>query len=346
MRRKFLLGLASLFLLSAAPLPVQGAPLSLQQKFTQAQAGDFIVTAQDGNFSLLFIRTITADVLLLEEISVPEKQIELKTIDWKKWAESKAPGHTSWTLYEIDRRSGALIECFSYSKNGWLYLDSSEQFLTRLLTLPLNPVADAERKKIGPQPASGETDRRALWNPPLVLEGKKHDRAAFEVLKTQWPDDGSRLSLCSIELYFSKQQPTFPFPYWLEVQSPHYAFKMRTIDSGHGLASPHSGPMPHRSPQILGTTQKSKDSWKLCIQTPAYFQKLHLFVLDLTGESKATLPIAFTSAIGKNPEEMILEILSSELNKKLQGGHRYQWVLIPEGSSNIYIESEESFIWK
>ena len=166
----------------------QGAPLSLQQKFTQAHAGDFIVTAQEGNYSLLFIRSITADILLLEEISIPEKQIDIKKVDWKKWAEDKASGHTSWTLYEIDRKSGKLIECFSYSKNGWLYLDESEQFLTKLLTLPLNAVSEKERKKIGPQPSPGESDQRSPWNPPLIVEGKKIDKPAFDVLKTKWPD--------------------------------------------------------------------------------------------------------------------------------------------------------------
>jgi hypothetical protein len=335
MRKKKFISLLSLFLSSALPIFAQETPLSLQQKFIQAQAGDFIVTAQEGNYSLLFIRSITADILLLEEISIPEKQIEIKKIDWKKWIEGKALGHTSWTLYEIDRKSGTLIECFSYSKNGWLYLDESEQFLTKLLTLPLYPISEKERKKIGPQPMNGEADQRSSWNPPLMIDGKKIDKPAFEVLKTQ----------CSVELYFSKQQPAFPFPYWLEIQSPHYAFKMRTIDSGHGLISPMSGSMPHRIPQILGMTQKGMQSWKIAVQTPAYFQKLHLFVLDLTGESKATIPIPFIAHKGKKNEELILEIASSDLNKILKFGHRYQWVLIPEGSADVYVESEELFTW-
>ena len=118
---------------------------------------------------------------------------------------------------------------------------------------------------------------------------------------------------------------------------------MRTIDSGHSLTSPITGPMPHRSPQFLGTTQKGTQGWKITIQTPAYFQKLHLFILDLTGPSKATIPVPFTAQSGKKNEEMVLEIAVSDLNIILKPQHRYQWVLIPEGSANIYVESEEIF---
>lgn len=333
-------------LLCTSPLWAKEAPQTLQQKFVQAQAGDYIVSLQDGNYSLLFIRAIALDTLLLEEVCIPEKQLDLKKTDWQQWLQNKAPGHTSWTLYEIDRQSGQLIECFSYSKNGWLYLDTSEQFLTQLLTLPLHPLSSDQRKKIGVPPASGEADQRALWNPPLVIAGKKLEKPAFDVLKTVWPDDGSRLALCAIELYFSKQDPAFPFPYWLEVQSPHYSFKMRTVDSGHGLVSPMSGLMPHRSPQFLGNTQKGKQSWKILVRTPRYFQNLRLFALDYTQPTKTTIPLTFTSQPGQKPEEMVLEVSWSELSKVLSVGHRYQWVLVPENGTHIYVSSEESFTWQ
>lgn len=338
--------LASLFLCSSTLLSAQETPHSLKEKFTHAQSGDFIVTSQDGNYSLLFIRQITSQILLLEEISVPSQHIDLKKTTWKNWVKEKAPGHTSWTLYEIDRGSGQLIECFSYSKNGWLYLDTSEQFLTRLFALPLSSVLQTERKKIGQRPNQNEEDRRSLWNPPMVVEGKKSLKPTFEVLKTQWPEDGSRLSLCFIELYFSKEDPSFPFPYWLEVHSPHYTFKMRTIDSGHGLVSAMQGPMPHRTPQILSKTQKGEKFWRLPIKTPSYFEKLHLFVIETTTEGKVTTSIPFTAKRGSKNEEMTLEIPCSKLKQILKTNHQYQWVLIPEGSADVYIESEEIFIWR
>lgn len=328
-----------LFFFGHMPFALQAATYTLEQRFATAQAGDFIVTAQENHYSLLFIRSITPDVLLLEEISVPRHQMNLKKIRWKDWVSNKAPGHTSWILYEMDRKNGKLIECFSYSKNGWLYLDESEQFLTRLLTLQLHLVPDHERRKIGPPPTTLEEDRRAIWNPPLVIEGKKIVKPSFDVLKAQWPDDASRLSRCWIELYFIKD---FPFPFWFEVQSPHYAFKIRTVDSGHNLVSPMIGPMPHRAPHILGLAQKGLDQWKLAIKTPIYFQKLHLYVIDLTAESKSIIPIPFLLQ-HKLKEEWFLDIKTTDLNKLLQHQHRYKWALIPEGSTDIYVESEETF---
>ncbi len=90
---------------------------TLQQKFAQAKAGDFIVTAQESNYSALFYPLHNADTLLLEEIWIPDHQIDLKKIQWQDWVAKKSGAHLVDSL-EIDRRDGTLIECFSYSKNG------------------------------------------------------------------------------------------------------------------------------------------------------------------------------------------------------------------------------------
>lgn len=227
-----------LFLLCSCPIVAKEKPTSLKERFFQAQPGDFVVTSQQGNYSLLCIRDITEKTFVFEEISVPSGHADLKKINWKQWISEKAPGHTSWTLSEIDKNTGKLLSCFSFSKNGWLHLDAPEQFLPRLFTLPLTSVPPTERKKIGPKPSGGEQDHRAFWNPPLVIEGKKITKPAFETFKGQWPNDGSPLALCFIELYFAKTPDAPAFPCWIEVQSPHYTFKMRTIDAGKELASP------------------------------------------------------------------------------------------------------------
>ncbi len=240
-----ILGQLFIFLLLCFAFPLWGAPVaaqSLNEKLARSEPGDFIVTAQDGNYSLLFVRAIKGKILLLEEVSVPSPHVDLKKIQWKKWVKEKAPGHTSWTLYEIDTDSGKMLTCFSYTKNSWLYLDPSEQFLTRLLTLPLTSVLPNERKKIGKEPNPQEEDRRSFWNPPLFVEGKKLNKPAFEVLKARWPEDKSLLAQSLIEFYFSADHPSFPFPYWIEVHTSHYTFKIRAIDSGHQIISPMPNP--------------------------------------------------------------------------------------------------------
>lgn len=218
---------------SLCPL-LQGG--SLKERFQEAQPGDYSVTAQENTYSLLLVRSVS-DRLLLEEISVPEKQIDLKKVNWREWLMRRAPGHTSWTLYTLDLKDGKLLDCFSYSKKEWVYLENQDQFLARLLQLDLQMTPEKERKRIGPK-SSGETDRRKIWSPALICEGKKSECAAFTVMHTYWPEDDSPLSGCRIELYFDQARPAFPFPYWIEVKSPHYAYKVRAVDSGHHLTSP------------------------------------------------------------------------------------------------------------
>ncbi len=320
-------------------------PSNLKEKFSSAQAGDFIVTAQEGHYSLLSVRSITADTLLLEEITIPSSQVDLKKVLWDRWVLDRAPGHTAWTLYEIDRKSDLLIECFSVTKNGWLCLGDSEQLFARLMTLPLSRVATSNRKKIGMKPPSNEPDTRALWNPSLTMHGKKREQAEFTVMTTKWPDDGSPLALCSIDLYFANSLPEFPFPFWLEIKSSHYAFKLRAIDAGKGLISPLKGAMPHRIPTLVGLVKRGDNSWTLKLKAPSYYKQLQLFVVDTTGTSSATLPLPSTLIKGKESEEVFLEVALKDLKQHLEPNHRYRWVVIPEGIRDVYVESEEVFTW-
>lgn len=317
--------------------------ITLQEKFNTAKNGDFIVTSQQGHTSLLFIRSISNEVLILEEISIPEDLIDPKAIKWQEWLDQKAPGHTSWTLYEIDRKTGALIECFSLSKKGWLYLSRSEQFFAQLLSLPLSEVPREQRKKIGPAPGSFEEDRRALWSPPVVLNGKKIGKPSLEVWKARWPEDKSLLSLCEIELYFFKNSSALSFPYWVEIKSPHYTFKIRSLDSGRDLRSPFEGGMPHRPPRFRGLSHKAETAWEIPVQAPLYNQKLRLFALSEENGVRSTTPLAFTLKPTEDQEHFFLHVEIAELRKQLQPGQRYQWVLTSDGNADFYITSDEIF---
>jgi hypothetical protein len=334
-----------IFALSPLYAETASAPSSsmLKAKFQQAREGDFIVTAQETNYSLLFIRHIDAHTLILEEVTVPEAHIDPKKIHWQKWLSDKAPGHTAWTLYEIDPMTGALIETFSYSQNGWLFLNESQLLLSKLLTLPLRQLPLEERRKIGPQPQAEEVDRRAVWNPPLILSGKKIPKPQFEVWKTRWPEDSSLLSGCSFELYFSKHDPSFAFPRWIEVQSPHYTFKLRTVDSGTGLQSPFAGPMPHRPPQFKSPIKKSKEEIVLTLDAAPYHNSFTLYAIDLT-EHKPPIPVAHTITRGNNSSQVCLHISTRELSSLLTPTHRYKWTVIPEEDRRLYAESDELFI--
>ena len=182
---------------------------SIKDKIFQGNPGDFIVMEQSKTYSLLVIRSRSPTSLILEEIGTSVLQS-----NWKEWINTGAPGFTARFTHILNKTKG------------------SDAFLIQLLSLPLIQTSREERKKIGPAPQNGEPDQRPLWNPPLIIEGKKRTTATFEVFKTTWPKDDSQASGCPISIYFDAKRPNFPFPYWIEIKSPHYALNIRAIDSG------------------------------------------------------------------------------------------------------------------
>lgn len=212
--------------------------VTLKQRLLKATPGDWIVTAQGNNYSLLLIRALNNSLLTLEEVTIPSHSVDLKKISWRDWIENKAPGAISWITYTINLQNNNLKHCFSHLEKQWLFIDQSDYIFAKLLTLPLRPTKERERKKIGPPPLPGDTDRRKLWLPQLIREGKKVKKPRFKILRTKWPHDKSLLSGSVFELYLDADHATFPFPYWVEVYHPHLTLKIRTIDSGSKIISP------------------------------------------------------------------------------------------------------------
>lgn len=201
--------------------------MTLKERVLAAEAGDYVVTEQAKNYSLLLIRQKSEGRLILEEISTPQLQTS-----WKQWVLDRAPGATAWVVYEIDLKADKLLDSYSFTHNGWLYMEEGSHFLTKLLTLPLKKVERAQRKRIGPAPLAGEDDRRSVWMPHA------------EAFQTTWPDDSSRIASSKIDVYFTSS----PFPTWIEVHEGHYDFKIRALETGKGLESPRKM-VPKRPPQ-------------------------------------------------------------------------------------------------
>lgn len=214
--------------------------LSLKGNLQRAKAGDYLVTAQDKNYSVLLIRNKNEKDLTIEEITVPNGRIPTESFSWKNWIENGAPGNTCWVMYVIDLSSGTIQRSFSFTKNQWINISQSQNFLSTLLNLNFKPIAENERKKVGPRPAADSYDRRRIWQPPLIVEGKKIPDVAFDGWRTRWPKDSSELSEKFIEVYMPKDSDKYPayFPYWLQVNGVVGKAKVRIVDSGSGLASP------------------------------------------------------------------------------------------------------------
>ncbi len=220
---------------------LQAEPTNFKARLEKGAPGNYIVSQQDKNYSLLRIRERTEKRLVLEEITAPESLLDLSSLVWTKWLAQGAPGHSSWVLYEIDLATGKLLECYSVSQKGWLTLD--QPILPKMLGLPLTPTPQDKRRRIGPAPQRDENDTRALWFPPLIFDGKKVQKPTMEVFETRWPDDNSQLAACRLELYFL---PNFPFPFWLETSNGHYTLKVKSIECGRESHSPLTISIPHR----------------------------------------------------------------------------------------------------
>jgi hypothetical protein len=213
--------------------------LYLKDNLQQAHPGDYIVVSSNKTDTLMHIHDKQGNLLIIEEIAVPENKRNAQELGWKEWVQQNAPGHTSWVMYEIDLQTGQMLRYYSFSKNGWFEIPEADNFLSKLLNLHLTKLSDKARKKIGPRTGSGP-DLRPLWQPRMITEGRVIKNIPFEAWHTQWPKDGSELSGKTIELYLPRDSQRYPsyFPYWLQISGAVGKAKVRIIDSGSHLASP------------------------------------------------------------------------------------------------------------
>lgn len=213
----------------------------LKENIVKAKPGDFIVTSQGKNFTVLHVREINDQNMIMEEITAPQSRVPRNRYTWRQWIECGAPGHTSWVMYDLNTIHGTMGDAFSYTKNCWFRIPESDNFLSRLLSLKFSPIPLKDRKRVGPSLKNGLTqDWRGVWQPKLVVNGQAISGAQFTVWKTRWPDDGSELSGKMIEAYIPEEDQRYPsyFPYWLEISGMLCKAKVRILDSGSNLQSP------------------------------------------------------------------------------------------------------------
>lgn len=212
--------------------------LFLKNNLSKAIPGDYIITAQNKNYTLLVIRSKDPQTISIDEITLPQAlKPKDKTFSWKQWITNGAPGHTCWVMYSINLETGIINNAFSFTKNEWFSIPQSQNFLSTLLNLRLTLIPENERKKIGPSPASDSHDRRSIWQPPLIVEGQTIRGTSFDAWRTHWPKDNSELSGRTIEIYLPKDNKDYPsyFPYWLQIHGIIGKAKVRIIDSGSKL---------------------------------------------------------------------------------------------------------------
>lgn len=210
----------------------------LKSNIARAKAGEYLVTQQSKNFSVLIVQKNEGDLLDVHEISIPEQRLNQDSFSWKTWLANGAPGNTSWLLYRIHIPTGTIQHTYSYTRGTWVTIPQTQNFLSTLLNLKFTPIPLSERKKIGHAPPLGIPDKRQLWQPPMVVDGQKIPGVAFGAWRTHWPKDGSELSNRIIEVYIPENSDKYPtyFPYWLQISGLFGKAKVHIVDSGNGIS--------------------------------------------------------------------------------------------------------------
>src|SRR5271157_5812237 len=126
------------------------------ERLKKVVVNDYIVTESNKMVNVLSVREANGQTLILEEISAPASALDPRPASWSSWVQARGPGHTSWSMIEIDLASHELIECYSFSRSAWVDLSAQDSLLSTLLNLPLKKIPASEERRIGPAPASGE----------------------------------------------------------------------------------------------------------------------------------------------------------------------------------------------
>lgn len=237
MLRKFL------FLLFFVPLLLCAQEVMvMRDNLSRAKAGDYIVTVQGKNYTVLLVRAKTNDTLTIQEITTTESRIKAgQQYSWKKWIETGAQGSSSWVQYTIDLNTAQMQNFKSLQKTGWTELPQRENFLTTLLNLRLRKIPIQNRKKFGMEILTGTNDPTKVWQPKMIVDGQLIEGVLFDAWKTQWPKDNTEMSGRAVEIYLPIDEGSYPsyFPYWLQISGTIGKAKVRIIDSGTNLRSPH-----------------------------------------------------------------------------------------------------------
>jgi hypothetical protein len=328
-------------------LPIKANNNLIFNRLQTAQKGDFVVYEQGKSIHLVAIHSMNEKQVLFEEIISPKALIfkDKKKMNWTEWALNKAPGHTSWILLEIDLEELEITECFSFSKNCWLSLSSSESMLHHLLSLNLKIIGEDQRKKIGQSSSSEGPDLHKIWHPPIMIEGNLIPRANTLAYSAKWPDDGSVLANKAIELYFYQKTPHFPFPHWLQVTDESKAsFKLRGIDSGSGFISPYEE-IPRRIPEFTASPKYIDGTIEFQVKIPIYYKNLHLFAIDESEKNFTTLDISFEQ-INKGKEISTLLINKDVAKNIFILSHQYSFFLTTEKPLPNCINAMGKILWQ
>lgn len=313
--------------------------ISLADSLKNAKKGDFVVTCQNKNFTLFHVFDVHDSTLVIEEISAPlTERKEIKS-NWQEWIDKKAPGNTSWIMYELDLGSKKIEDIYSYSQKSWQKIYAGDQIFPTLINLKFSPLEDEKRKKAGPKPLPEMVDDRPLWQPPIYSNGKKIKGISSLAYKAYWPADSSDLAGKKIEIYLPKKNESVPsyFPFWIQVSNQFAQTKLRVIDSGFNLKSPHTHfPLP--PPELISHQFNAQGELQFLIKTHPLFKDFNVYAKSFE-DNEPMICISTTVYETADKRKAKLIISNEELNNKLKADKLYYFIFEPQEHAYMSIET-------
>ncbi len=327
-------------------LPFFSWGMELREALSTGSSGDYVVTLQNHMYTLFLIHERTDTTLILEEISVPQERRHTKKLSWQEWIEIGAPFHNSWVMYEVDQETGALLEYYSFTRNGWMDLETTDNFLPQLLNLSFQAVPASERKRIGATRQNTGADRRPYWQPKLFFNGKKIPNVTFEAWKATWPKDGTELADKTIEIYLPATPGEYPayFPYWLQIGNGLGHAFLRIVDTGNLMQSPKKT-IPRRPPVFVSEALNGVGDLILTIKAASYFKGFSLFATQKNNLFSDVIPLDTTLHVNKEGSVTLI-VSAQELAEKLTGGQKYFFVAVPKETNEVFVESQSPFLYR
>jgi len=321
-----------------------GSQLRLKDKLAEAEPGSYIVTEQSKNFTLVHVHDRTNHSIVIEEVTIPAARFARNPQPWRQWFECGAPGHTSWTMSQINLETGRFEETFSFTHQGWINLNDSDPFLTTLLNLNFKAVPEEKRRRIGLPPGHNRPDHRPIWNPLLTVDGQRFSQVPFSVWRTRWPSDGTELSRKYIEIYIpyevnDPKVPDYPtyFPYWIEVDGKIGCAKVRIVDSGTGARSPKPA-LPLRPPELIGDGKIHDDGLALYIKAPSYYNDFMIVAEESSSFFGKTFPLPCETT-QLDEQTVHLFVRNDELDKLMTPGETYRFLISPKEDPSVCLET-------
>ena len=311
--------------------------ITLKEKLQDAKKGDFAIYEFNKTIHSISIYGISKDKVILEEVSFPSNLVDKKNL--KKILEEGNIYPTNHMIYEIDLKKNIIKKAYSYINSSFIDLKDDESIFLKLINLNIRNLNDNERKKIGPSPMEGEKDRRRLWIPQKIKNGKITNNFQVEVGRAFWPNDSSIFANKVLDLYYDKE---IFFPYFIEIESAGISYFIKTIDSGSNLKS-HIKNIPKKPPQFK-SMKAYYDEIVFKIEQDNEINELILYALDISNFEKEF--IEMLCSFEKNGDEIILKVKKDFLNNILKKDHKYKWIATSKNKKDIYIELNKIFIFK